>query len=159
MSVSPSGVGNSSSLPPPSRIAESTASPPLNQRSVGDSGVSKAALAIWNKLSASLNADPAANWRQALDTAEELALSVCGQDLAADLQADLLGNFRLLEQTLSGLKITSTNDHPDPHTFISNRLSLLKLNIVADAQDLRKLQSLSTNPSNTSDMNTRSTLP
>lgn len=159
MSVSPSGEGNSPPPTPQSIVASNAAKSFQSEASANTDGVSKAALALWKKFSASLADNPSAHWKQALSNADELARSVCGQNLAADLQADLLGNFKLLEHTLSGLKITSTNDHPDPHTFISNRLSLLKLNIVADAQDLRKLQSLSTNPSNTSDMNTRSTLP
>jgi len=159
MSASPSGAGNSSSLPPPNVVTESAASRRSNQGSVGKGGVPKAVLAIWNKLSASLIADPSANWNHALNTAEELALSVCGQNLDAELQADLLANFRLLEQTLSGLKIKPTDEHPNPHCFIKDRLAVLKLNIVADAQDLKKLQDLIASPPNESGPNTRSALP
>jgi len=100
------------------------------------------------KLSADLKQNPALYWQNALSTADELARSVCGQDLSLDLQADLLGNFKLLDQTLSELKIPSSDDLPDPHAFIKNRLAVLKLNIVTDAEDLRKLHSLSTHSSN-----------
>ncbi|WP_334118216.1 hypothetical protein [Limnobacter sp.] len=146
MPASPSGVGGSPSSPPQNVVAQSAARLPSGRRSVGEGGVSKAALVIWNKLSASLAHDPAANWNNALNTADELARSVCGQDLPKDLQADLLGNFKLLEQTLSGLKITPTDDHPDPHAYIKNRLSVFKLNIVTDSENLRKLHSLKINP-------------
>jgi hypothetical protein len=139
-----SGVGSSESFTPQDIVAQSAAGLPVSGRSASDAGISKAALAIWNKLSADLVKNPEANWNQALSTAEELARSVCGQDLAADLQADLLGNFKLLEQTLSGLKIMPTEDHPDPASYIKNRLLVLKLNIVTDSEDLRKLQSLKT---------------
>ena len=144
MPTSPSRAGSSESLPPQNIVAQSAAGLPVSGRSASETGVSKAALAIWNKLSANLVKNPEASWNQALNTAEELARSVCGQDLAADLCADLLGNFKLLEQTLSGLKITPTDDHPDPVSYIKNRLLVLKLNIVTDSEDLRKLQSLKT---------------
>jgi hypothetical protein len=141
MPASPSGVGNSTSLPPQSVVPPSTAKLPPGQ-------ASKAALVLWKKLSASLADNPSAHWNQALGTADELARSVCGQNLPSDLQADLLGNFKLLEQTLSELKIPSSDDLPDPHAFIKNRLAVLKLNIVTDAEDLTKLHSLSTHSSN-----------
>ena len=159
MPSSPPGVEGSSSLPPQSVAAEVAASSPSGQGSVGEGGVSKAALGIWKKLSANLAENPSANWNEALSTADELARSVCGQDLALDLLADLLGNFKLLEQTLSGLKIAPTDDQPDPHAFISNRLAILKLSIVTDARDLRKLQSLRTNSFNQSELPIRSTSP
>ncbi len=148
MPASPSGVGNSPSLPPQSIVAESAAKSPSRAKTVGEGGLSKAASAIWKKLSADLKQNPALHWQNALSTADELARSVCGQDLSLDLQADLLGNFKLLEQTLSELKIPSSDDLPDPHAFIKNRLAVLKLNIVTDAEDLRKLHSLSTHSSN-----------
>lgn len=148
MPSSPAGAGNSSSSSSPHIVAESAASSPASERSAGRGGVSNAVLVIWNKLSASLVEDPASNWNLALSTADELARSVCGQDLEDEFRADLLGNFKLLEQTLSGLKITPSDHCPDPHAHIKNTLSVLKLNIVTDAEDLRKLQSLRTNPSN-----------
>jgi hypothetical protein len=142
MAANSSEVGNTPSLPPQDIVAQSAAGLPVSGRSASDAGISNAALAIWNKLSADLEKNPEANWNQALSTAEELARSVCGQDLAADLQADLLGNFKLLEETLSGLKIMPTDDHPDPASYIKNRLLVFKLNIVTDSEDLRKLQTL-----------------
>lgn len=148
MPASSSGVGNSPSFPPQSVVAESTVKSPSSAKAMGESGLSKAALAIWNKLSADLKQNPELHWQNALSNADELARSVCGQNLAPDLQADLLGNLKLLEQTLSGLKIPSSGDLPDPHAFIKNRLAVLKLNIVTDAEDLRKLDSLTTHSSN-----------
>lgn len=145
MPPSPSGVGSSPSLPSQRVVAESSANLPSGENSLGDGGVSKAALTIWKKLSSELETNSETNWNQALDTADELARSVCGQNLAEDLRADLLGNFKLLEQSMRGLKITPTDDCPDPHTYIKNRLSVLKLNIVTDAEDFRKLQSLRSN--------------
>ena len=114
MPTSPSGVEGSSSLPPQGVAAEVAASSPSGQRSVGEGGVSKAALVIWKKLSANLAENPSANWNEALSTADELARSVCGQDLPADLQADLLENFKLLEKTLTGLSISPSESCPDP---------------------------------------------
>ena len=148
MPASLSEVGNSSSLPPQSVAAEIAASSSLGHGAMGEGGVSKTALAIWKKLSESLAENPSAHWNEALKTADELARSVCGQNLAMDLQADLLGNFKLLEQTLSKLKILPSEEFPDPQAFIKTRLAVLKLNIVTDAEDLRKLQSLSTHSSN-----------
>lgn len=142
MPPSTSGVGNSPSLPSQRGVAESSANLPSGDKSVGNVGVSKVALAIWKKLSSELEKTPETNWHLALDTADELARSVCGQNLAADLRADLLGNYKLLEQSMSGLKIAPTADCPDPHAYIKNMLLVQRLSIVTDAEDLRKVQSL-----------------
>ncbi len=159
MSVSPSGVGNSPPPTPQSIVASNAAKSFQSEASANTDGVSKAALALWKKFSASLADNPSAHWKQALSNADELARSVCGQNLAADLQADLLGNFKLLEHTLSELKIPPSDELPDPLAFIKTRLAVLQLNIVTNAEDLRKLHSLSTHSSNQSEPIIRSTSP
>ncbi|MEW6204241.1 MAG: hypothetical protein AB1516_02860 [Pseudomonadota bacterium] len=148
MPPSPSEVRNSPALPSQNVVAPNTAKPFQNEGPANTAGVSKAALALWKKLSASLADNPSAHWNQALSTADELARSVCGQNLPMDLQADLLGNFNLLEQTLSELKIPSSDELPDPQAFIKTRLTVMRLSIVTDAEDLRRLQSLRTHSSN-----------
>lgn len=127
---------------------ESSAHGSMGKKPVANQGVSKAALAIWGKLSENLVSDPSANWGNALSNAQELARSVCGQDLPPDLQADLLGNFKLLEQTLGGLNITSSESHPDPQAHIKDQFLAFKLNIVTDANDVRNLEGIRAGQSN-----------
>jgi len=148
MPASSSGVGNSPSLTPQSVVAESAAKSPSGAKTVGEGGLSKAASAIWNKLSADLKQNPALHWQNALSTADELARSVCGQDLPEDFQADLIGNLNLLEQTLLGLKIQSTDGLLVPGPHIKELLSVLKLNVVTTSKQLETLHSLKKNSSN-----------
>lgn len=148
MPASSSGVGNSPSLTPQSVVAESAAESPSGAKTVGEGDLSKAASAIWNKLSADLKQNPALHWQNALSTADELARSVCGQDLPEDFQADLIGNLNLLEQTLLGLKIQSTDGLLVPGPHIKELLSVLKLNVVTTSKQLQTLHSLKKNSSN-----------
>lgn len=144
----PSGVNIPPNPASKSARLESSAHGSMDNKPVANQGVSKAALAIWGKLSENLVSDPAANWGNALSNAQELARSVCGQDLPPDLQADLLGNFKLLEQTLGGLNITPSESHPNPQAHIKDQFLAFKLNIVTDAQDLKKLESIRAGQSN-----------
>ncbi|MEQ9108094.1 MAG: hypothetical protein RLO04_11575 [Limnobacter sp.] len=148
MPTGSSGV-NSPSNPASKNVGlENSAHRSMGKKPVAGQGVSKAAMAIWSKLSENLVGDPSANWKEALGNAEELARSVCGQDLPADLQADLLENFKLLEKTLTGLSISPSESCPDPQAYIKDRLLAYKLNIVTDSKDLRKLESIRDSQSN-----------
>lgn len=148
MPTGSSGV-NSPSNPASKNVGlENSAHRSMGKKPVAGQGVSKAAMAIWTKLSENLVGDPSANWKEALGNAEELARSVCGQDLPPDLQADLLENFKLLEKTLIGLNISPSVSCPDPKAFIKDHFLAFKLNIVTDAKDLETLESIRNNQSN-----------
>lgn len=148
MPASSSRVGNSPSLPPQSVVAESTGKSFSSAKSMGESRLSKATSAIWNKLSADLKQNPALHWQNALSTADELTRSVCGQDLPEDFQTDLIGNLNLLEKTLLGLKIRSADGLPVPALHLKELLSVLKLNVVTTSKQLQTLHSLKKNATN-----------
>lgn len=148
MAAGLSGIEHSQALNSDVHAAELANNPSFGGAAGRPLGISEAGAAIWNRLSADLKQNPSLHWQNALDTANELARSVCGQDLPEDLQSDLIGNFNLLEQTLLGLKIQSTDELASPHSHIRDLLSVLKLNVVASSKQLQTLHSLKNNSSN-----------
>jgi hypothetical protein len=148
MTTGSSGVNSPSNAASKNVGLDNSAPRSMGKKPVAGQGVSKAAMAIWGKLSESLVRDPSANWQHALGNAEELARSVCGQDLPPDLQADLLGNFNLLEKTLIGLNISPSKSCPDPKAHIKDQFLAFRLNIVTDSNDLKRLESIRDSQSN-----------
>ncbi len=141
MTIKTTGVGNSTAQHSENVAADKTVNSSSNQ-STETGEVSKAVLEVWNKLSASLVRDPESHWQVALRNADELSREVCGKDLPADLRRDLLLNLKLLEQTLSKLRISPTSDIPDPQACIKNHMAVMKLNVVTDADDMKKFANL-----------------
>lgn len=101
--------------------------------------ISEAGEKLWAHLSADLRSDPTNHWEHALDTAAELTQSVCGQKIPEDLQADILSNLDLLEKTLTGLKLSSSDAMPDPHTHIQKEFLGFRSNVLTTPEQIQEL--------------------